>query len=435
MVAPSVVYNGDGCVGLRRFLLHEASVERFYGFENRRKVFPIHSSYKFVSLVFLKGESEIDTFRAAFMRHDLDELQNTARYRDVGHATICEEPAPWIVNIRREEIEALSPETSAFLEYRGAMDQAIVQKMYRHGQTLRSKGAGSWEARLFTDLAHMQIYNTNRDKDLWTDPTSRRLYDPHWVLSQEPSELAETLERMYERGFWPVFEGKHIDQFVVGIKPLRWWLSVEQVERKYSRPPRAEPTLVFRNIASNTNERTCIAAVLPPFSAMVETLTAVLVEEVDPDSAAAVLNSLPFDWALRLRTAGTHVSFTYIQPMPVPAADKANRLPGFRTRLAWETGLGHITEDESSWPDLWAANRSVAEAYGLGPAEFEHILSTFPGFARKRPAFHAYLRARLSEWSEEVGEKDVGQSYADGELGIRLPRVAEKSEHDDIEET
>ncbi len=33
---------------------------------------------------------------------------------------------------------------------------------------------------------------------------------------------------------------------------------------KYEKPPRPEPTLVFRETASNTNERTCIAAVLPP---------------------------------------------------------------------------------------------------------------------------------------------------------------------------
>jgi hypothetical protein len=250
-----------------------------------------------------------------------------------------------------------------------------------------------------------------------------------------PQDFAEMLERMRERGFWPVFEGKHIEQFLVGIKPIRWWLSVEQAERKYGRAPRHEPTLVLRETASNTNERTCIAAVLPANSAGAHTLTGVLVENVDPDRAATIMNSLPFDWALRLRTAGTHVSFTYIQPMPVPPADKANRLSGFKTRLAWETGIGHITEDQISWPNLWAANCSAAEAYGLGPADFGHILSTFPGFARKRPAFHAYLRARLFEWLEESGETGVAASYAAHEPEIRLPRVAEQESESDDEES
>lgn len=47
---------------------------------------------------------------------------------------------------------------------------------------------------------------------------------------------------------------------------------------------------------------------------------------------------------------------------------------------------------------LWDAKRAVAEAYGIGPDDFEHILSTFPGFARKRPEFFAYLQQRLEEW-------------------------------------
>ena len=32
MVVPSVLYNGDGAVGLREFLLERSTIERFYGF-------------------------------------------------------------------------------------------------------------------------------------------------------------------------------------------------------------------------------------------------------------------------------------------------------------------------------------------------------------------------------------------------------------------
>ncbi len=434
MVAPSVVYNGDGCVGLRWFFLREAAIERFYGFENRRKVFPIHSSYKFVSLVFRKGALGADSFQAAFMRHDLEELEATARRREPGHENVAPGPAPWVVTMRRDEIERLSPDTSAFLEYRGPRDQEIVRRMHEGRPTLGASGARSWEARLVSWRAHEVIYNSSEDKDLWTDPRSGRLYSPGHVLGRLPSEFEETLELMRERGFWPVFEGKHIELFVVGIKPIRWWLSVEHAERKYGRPPRAEPTLVFRETASNTNERTCIAAVLPPRSAAGHTLTGVLVEAVDPQAASTVLNSLAFDWALRLRTAGTHVSFTYIQPMPVPRPDVTNALPGISTRLAWESAIQHVTEDHDLWPDLWAAHRAVAEAYGLGPADFEHILSAFPVFARKRPAFYFYLRERVTEWISErkgsgarrevypASRREAGLRVAEGESDSRGDR-------------
>ena len=404
MVAPSVVYNGDGCVGLRRHLLNKTSVERFYGFENRRKIFPIDSRYKFVSLVFRKGAAS-GAFEAAFMRHDLEELKATAAPGSPTRPRLAEHRAPWLVTMRGDEIERLSPETSAFLEYRGARDQDIVRRMHNGRPALGSQGDGSWNARLFTDLAHMQIYNNNRDKDIWTDPASGRLYSPEMVLGRVPADFGETLVRMRERGFWPVFEGKHIDQFVVGIKPIRWWLSVEQAEGKYGRAPRAEPTLVFRETARNTDERTCIAAVLPSFSAATHKLTGVLVETVDAHAAASVFNSFAFDWCLRRRTAGTNVSFTYIQPMPVPAPAVVRRLPVIPTRLAWESRIQHITEDGDLWPALWSANRAIAEAYGLNPADLGHMLSTFPGMARKRRDFVAYVRTRLAEWADETGER------------------------------
>ncbi len=385
LVVPSVFYNGDGWVGVRRYLLEEASIERFYGFENRKKVFPIDSRYKFVDLVARKDGANAGKFTAAFMRHDMEELQETG-------------PKPWHVQITREEIETLSPDTLAFLEYRSARDQEIVRKMYAGRPTLGGSGPGSWGVTLFTDLAHAQIYNSARDKDLFTDPATGKLYTPKSVLGIDPQDEQEAIARMRDRGFWPVYEGKHIDQFLVGVKPIRWWLSVAQAKAKYGKEPRTQPTLVFRETASNTNERTCIAAVLPERSAGAHTLTGVIADRVDLAGAETVLNSFCFDYALRLRTAGTHVSFTYILPMPVPPADAVNRLPAIQTRSPTESEIEHVTQDESRWPDLWEANRAVADAYGLNAGDLAHILGTFPVFARKRPEFMEFFRQKLSEW-------------------------------------
>ena len=388
LVVPSVVYNGDGCVGIRRFLLTGASIERFYGFENRQKRFPIDSRYKFVNLVFRKGLPATDRFEAAFMRHDLAELEEDGT-------------RPWTVTMSRDEIERLSPDTLAFLEYRGPRDQEIVGKLYRSGVTLGSPRDDGWKATLVSWRAHNGIYNASEDRDLWSDRGTGKLHAPGAVLDSASRDTDSILRDMRDRGFWPVFEGKHIEQHLVGTIPVRWWLSVAAAKLKYGRDPRAERTLMFRETAANTNERTCIAAVLPERCAASHKLTGVLVSGVDQNAAATVLNSLVFDFALRLRTAGTSVSFTYIKPMPVPSADVVNRLPRVPTRLAWESGLEHITDDRAAWPLLWESNRAVAEAYGLSPDDFEHILGSFPVMARKRPAFVAYFRERLEVWKQE----------------------------------
>jgi hypothetical protein len=227
------------------------------------------------------------------------------------------------------------------------------------------------------------------------------------------------MARMRERGFWPVFEGKHIDQWLVGIKPVRWWLSVEATEQKYGKRPLPTPTLMFRETASNTNERTCIAVVLPGQSAASHKLSGILPANVEPEAVATVLNSLCFDYALRMRTAGTNVSFTYMRPVPVPPADVVSRLPRIPTHLAWEHGLSHITDERGRWPLLWDANRAVAEAYGLTADDFGHILASFPVFARKRPEFVAYLQSRLAEWQ-------AGVALECGATEMQPPIAAEK---------
>jgi hypothetical protein len=323
------------------------------------------------------------------MRHDLAELEDDAT-------------RPWTVHLTRKEIEELSPETLAFLEYRSPRDQEIVRRMSVGKPTFGGK-RGVWGTRLFSWGAHELIYHAAIDKDLWTLPRTRTLNSPTAVLSADaPDRPAELLPAMRSAGYWPVYEGKHVEQYLVGVKPVRWWLSVAEAQEKYDRPPRDEATLVFRETARNTDQRTCIAALLPAGAAASHTCTGAEFEHVEPEAAAVVLNSFCFDFLLRLRSAGTHVSFTYILPVAVPPADVANRLPRLETRFAPTLGITHVSEDQAAWPALWAADRAVAEAYGIGAEDFGHILESFPVWRRKRAALAAYYAARLDEWRGEV---------------------------------
>ena len=139
------------------------------------------------------------------------------------------------------------------------------------------------------------------------------------------------------------------------------------------------------------------------------------------------MNSFCFDFAVRLRTAGTHLSFTYMRPMPVPDASNTNALLVIPTQLAWESGAAHISQITDLWPDIWQANRAVAEIYGLSADDFEHILNSFPVFAKKRPEFFAYFQTRLAEWKVESGERteDI-RPYPLPDNATELPMAAER---------
>jgi len=413
-VVPSAIYNNEGCTGLRHLLLEHATVERFYAFENRRKIFPIDSRYKFVNLVFRKGPPETDGFEATFMRHDLAELEATARYREPGKKSQSF-AAPWIVSVRRRELERLSPGTLAFLEYRSPRDREILLKMYGYDAEgnpvnprplLGDQGPGTWNARFYRE------FDMTNDRDLWTDPKTGKLYNPRQILGSVPGTInrppyydpafwSEIRARMAEKGFWPLYEGKHIEQFLVDIKPIERWVSLKVCEKKYGRPPDPGPKLVFRAIASNTNERTAIAAVLPSRSAFGHSLYGCMAS-ADLDLIATVCNSIVFDYTLRLRVS-SNVSPMYLKLPPIPDVDRSS-VPVFSTReAAHSTQITNLAELSDLWSDIWETNRAVAEAYGLGPNDFEYILSTFPVFARKRPKFYAYLKERVRQWKVEAG--------------------------------
>jgi hypothetical protein len=411
LVVPSALYNNEGCTGLRHLLLDECVVERFYGFENRRRIFPIDSRYKFVSLVFRKGGGGggggAGAFDAAFMRHDLAELDATVRYQEPVPGAALVPKAPWVVTVRRSELERLSPGTPAFLEYRSPRDREIVLKMYGYDPEgnpvnprplLGDQGPGTWNARFYRE------FDMTNDRDLWTDPGTGRLWTVEQILGFRPGEFQETRARMAEKGFWPLYEGKHIEQFLVDIKPIERWVSLEAAERKYGKAPDGKPKVVFRDIARNTDERTCIAAVLPEGSCANNKLPILEVSPGLADRACAVLNSLPFDFALRFRVSST-LNFTHMGRVAVPSLNSTESLVGIPTSSVAGQEIDNILTNPESWLNQWAANGSIAGAYGLDANDMMHIQSTFPVFSRKRPGFHTYLMARLDEWKRERAER------------------------------
>ena len=379
-VVPSAIYNNEGCTGLRHLLLDETGVERFYGFENRRKIFPIDSRYKFVSLVFRKGVPDKDRFQAAFMRHDVSELED-------------EEAKPWMVPVVTTEVEKMSPGTLAFLEYRSPRDREIALKMYEGKPLLGDKGEGTWNATFYRE------FDMTNDKDLWTDPKTGKLYTVKQVLGREPADFAETRALMADKGFWPLYEGKHIEQFLVDIKPIERWVNLEAAEKKYGRLPDEKPKAVFRDIARNTDLRTVIAAVLPEKSCANNKLPLVKTDDVHPNVIAAILNSLSFDYLVRLRVSGT-LNFTHISRVSVPAPGSLRApLPVVETVSA--TGSGnHIGDYPGVWDKIWLTNEAVASSFGLDPEDLVHILESFKVFARKRPDFYSYIKSKINELIE-----------------------------------
>lgn len=408
-VVPSAIYNNEGCTGLRHLLLGECQIERFYSFENRKKIFPIDSRMKIISLVFKKTKAASSVFNAAFMRHDLEELEESSFWREPGQEPGKDFPfpsnVPWIVEMSKEQIEKTSPGTLAFLEYRNKKDQEILLKMHEVNNLLGDRGEGRWNIQFYTEF-HM----TN-DADLWTEPKTSKLWNPYQILGPIPgtndkapyyerAAWPEIRARMAEKGFWPLYEGKHIDQFLVDTKPIERWVNLEAAEKKTGQLPDHGAKLVFRAIARNTDERTLIAAVLPEKSCFGHLCWGIHLREINPNIICSFLNTLIVDFSVRLRIS-LSIGPTHLLRLAMISRDSIDEIPVIETISVYDDKLTNIYLNLRYFQKLWQLNRTVAEAYGLSPDNFEYILSTFPVFARKRPEFFKFISERINEWKKE----------------------------------
>jgi hypothetical protein len=212
-------------------------------------------------------------------------------------------------------------------------------------------------------------------------------------------------------GRLPLYEGKMIWQFEADYEKPRYWL--DEKEGRAAVLGRREDCgqaldyqtyrLGFRDIAANTNERTMVAAMIPPTFHGNKLPTIKVFDETGGriiDSASqlficAIWNSFILDWMLRQKVTTT-LNFFYIYQLPVPRfglkdtgfgsiVTRAARLtcttPEFDA-LAQEAGL-KSHHDGVTDPADRARLRSeldglIAHLYGLTEAEFAHVLSTFP---------------------------------------------------------
>ncbi|MCG3203302.1 MAG: hypothetical protein NFCOHLIN_03244 [Gammaproteobacteria bacterium] len=388
IVIPSGIYTDLGAKGLRDLLFEHTRIEGLFCFENRKAIFEgVDSRFKFVVLTFEKtaasrlqaaGErgasappddllapaAGTSRFPAAFMRHDVAELD---RFPGEG--------ALWldVALIRR-----LSPDSHSVMEFKSGQDVAIAEKMLRH-PLLGEQRAGEWNV-AFTAEFHM----TNDSKLFRTEPAAGRL---------------------------PLFEGKMIWQFDAAYEKPRYWVDAKEgrsalLGRREDEAQQMDYQayrLGFRDIAANTNERTLVAAVIPPtfHGNKIPTVKVfdqdgnLLIDCATQLFLCGIWNSFVIDWMLRQKVTTT-INFFYLYQLPIPRlgandadfapiVSRAARLtcttPEFDA-LAQEVGLRDHSDGATDTAERARLRAEldglVAHLYGFTEAEFAHILATFP---------------------------------------------------------
>src|ERR1017187_9007253 len=226
IITPGGTYADLGAKRLRAVLLFECKVDSLFGLTNERYIFEgVEHRPNFCTLVFEKSGST-ESFRAAFRinpreaisRDELDEFLNS------GKADL---------RLTTDLIRRLSPDSLSIMEFKNEADVRIAEKMLRF-PFLGEQVPGNWNVHLTNEL-HM-----TGDSDLYQIKPGK--------------------------GCLPLFEGKMINQFTAAFAEPRYWVAVKAGRRRVlgkaeDRGQKLESDcyrLCFRDVASNTNERTML---------------------------------------------------------------------------------------------------------------------------------------------------------------------------------
>ena len=125
-LVPSGLYSDHGTQALRSLFLTQCRWEWLFGIENRDKVFPIDSRFKFNPVIVQKG-GETEPINTAFMRRKLEDWE---RAEDVA--------TPY----SRAQVERFSPNSRAILEIQSARDPRDTREDLRERRAPRPRRAG-----------------------------------------------------------------------------------------------------------------------------------------------------------------------------------------------------------------------------------------------------------------------------------------------------
>jgi hypothetical protein len=337
LILPAGLQCDVGSAGLRRALFDRCRLDTWIAFDNRRAIFPIHRSMRFLLLTGTEGER---TSAVPMMDGGLD-VACLARLPDDGRTV---DPSARQIAISRAFLEQWDPVHLTVPNVPAPLAMAVAARALDAPPLASTAG---WNVTFGREL------NASDDRPDFVRRTSGA-----------PTDML------------PVVEGKHVRPFGVDTARITTFLPGSRADARVGTRC-AFPRVCYRDVASATNRLTLIAAVLP--AGVVSTHTLFCAKDPlglsDAWCLTALLNSLVANYLVRLQMT-THVTTTLMArlPVPRPAAGTVahDTLVGCAGDLA---ACASIEDNVAAYARL---NAVAASLYGLNADEYAHVVSTFP---------------------------------------------------------
>lgn len=374
LLIPSGVLRAQGSGPLRRLMRKQGDLTEIVEYINKKKIFDIHSMYRFATLLFRKGVAGYRTF-ACF-----------------GET----EPAPSSIKkgiyLEHDFLDLVGGVDSLIPEVRSDAEQRLLARLYRENPMDKDIGGASLsfkrELDMTNDAAHFIHAHDAKARGFRPDSKGR------WISCY------------YQDVLLPVYEGRMVHQYDNAAKEYcggdgrsaKWETPTPGKGRVSPHFFVTEEYAISRNwkpvervgyceISGHANERTVLAALIPAY-AICGNKVPVLKAGSSRNSYLwlALANSLAIDWIVR-RWVSTTINQFYWKNIPFPqtlsATDSSFIIAA--AELLSATNVSKIT------PAAWLGERTqlraaidaiIINAFKITPTELETILDDFPAFTK-----------------------------------------------------
>lgn len=304
-IVPSNIYSDKGTQDIRNLFMNTGRWEWIFSFENKSKIFDIHSSFKFCVLIIQKTKTKSNIIKSAFMQHDLEHWNNAEQYA---------------MDYPVETIYKFSPNNLTILETENYQDINIISKVYKNSTSLSETQNNKWNLKYgrefdMTNDSELFIENKNLNKENYSYNGYGRFVDnkKNLILPLYQGAMMWQFNYNYEK-FNPNFENEYISK--IKLKANYYMLECNYKSKSKSM---SDFKVVSRSVQSTTNERTKVVSIIPDYPTG-NSLAVINGDRLLP--YVAVANSFVFDFILRKRMSQNNVSMFYLSEMPLPINDK-----------------------------------------------------------------------------------------------------------------
>lgn len=407
-------------------------------------------------------------------------------------------------------IRMLAPETLALMEFKSQREIDLVVKIYTSFPPLGKALENSWNvsfgseinmtngSHLFREGIRLKSFGaTERKGRTWRTPldewyqeragkyvlgerivSNNKVYFPGEVdadkvryihkgyLLKDEVNKRQALPIIPDETYVPLYEGRMVHQFdhaakayVRGSGRSAEWRALDfdrkEIIPHYFVAQQNWKHLGFRagfcDVTGQTNERSMLAAIIPPAFPCGNTVSTVVVQPEEKQSVhllwIALMNSFVADWLLRFRVSN-HVNFFLLEPLAVPRpkveSDEAQLLIQAATRLTcttpefallWQEIMGEPWQEACGVRDVQQRaqlraqiDAIVADLYGISEHDYAYILNTFPLLDRDQPPLPGEERSFISRDQAllalfnrrgKTPPVDIGPFFAEAGVDIR----------------